>query len=188
MKIVETIKIDTQYSNNYLVIYENRCFLVDCSCDVEDILKHTSHLDFIILTHGHYDHFYTLESIQKYFGCPVFMHKNALEKLTNPMLNASGYFEDNLMCNLPAQCVHFVEEGEGRILDVPVNIFYAFGHTNDSILALVDKNLFVGDFLFKNGYGRTDLPTGNVSEMYKNLRKYLPLRKKYNLWYGHNVC
>lgn len=166
----------------------NGCFLVDCSCRVEDILKYTSRVDFIILTHGHYDHFYTLESVQKYFDCPVYMHQNAYKKLASPVLNASDGFDDNVICNLPAQAIKFVKEGGQALKNIPLEIFYAFGHTDDSILILAENNLFVGDFLFKNGYGRTDLPTGDMSEMYKNLRKYLPFRKKYKLFYGHDVC
>ncbi len=45
------------------------------------------------------------------------------------------------------------------------------GHTSDSKTYYFkdDNVMFVGDFLFKNGIGRMDLPTGSVSDMKKSL-------------------
>ncbi len=168
--------------------YQDSFLLVDCSCGVEDILKYTSKLDAIIITHGHYDHFCSLEQIQSAFNSPVYMHSNAYNKLSNPQLNASCYFSNNIVCNILKKNICNLAEGVNNIANIPVEIMFAFGHTDDSILILIENNLFVGDFLFENGYGRTDLPTGSAEEMYQNLRKYLPLRKKYNLFYGHDSC
>ena len=45
------------------------------------------------------------------------------------------------------------------------------GHTSDSKTFYFknDNIMFVGDFLFKNGIGRCDLPTGNIEEMKKSI-------------------
>ena len=46
------------------------------------------------------------------------------------------------------------------------------GHTSDSLTFYFkeDNIMFVGDFLFNNGVGRCDLPTGNMNEMNKSLK------------------
>lgn len=46
------------------------------------------------------------------------------------------------------------------------------GHTNDSKTFYFEKEkiMFVGDFIFKNSIGRTDLDSGNHDEMMKSLK------------------
>jgi glyoxylase-like metal-dependent hydrolase (beta-lactamase superfamily II) len=51
-----------------------------------------------------------------------------------------------------------------------INVFKTPGHTSDSVCFLYKKILFSGDTLFHNGIGRTDLPTGNESEIKKSLK------------------
>lgn len=179
-------KIHTNLSTNYLVEQNGKVLLVDCACSLQDLQNLTSKLDGIVLTHGHFDHFLTLQQVQEYYSCPVYMHKDAFEKLTTPKLNASDYFNEQIVCNLPQNAVRFVTEGKQEIGGVRAEIFYAFGHTNDSIMLAIDKALFVGDFLFERGYGRADLPTGNFTTMKQSLRKYLPMVKNYTLFYGHD--
>ena len=179
-------KIQTNWSTNYLVEQDGKVLLVDCACELADLQKLTSKLDGIVITHGHFDHFATLEQIQKHYGCLVFIHRDAYAKLANPKLNASDGFNEQIVCYLPQNVVRFVTEGKQHIEGVETEIFFAPGHTNDSILLAIENALFVGDFLFEHGYGRTDLPTGSFAELKQSLRKYLPMIKNYTLFYGHD--
>ncbi len=47
------------------------------------------------------------------------------------------------------------------------------GHTEDSVTYYFknENTMFTGDFLFKNSIGRTDMPTGNISDMQYSLNK-----------------
>ena len=53
-----------------------------------------------------------------------------------------------------------------EVIDTP-------GHTSDSKTYYFKDNniMFVGDFLFRNGIGRMDLPTGSIDDMKKSLDK-----------------
>ena len=56
-------------------------------------------------------------------------------------------------------------------IDFIFEIIDTLGHTSDSktFYFKQEKAMFVGDFLFKNGIGRVDLPTGSALEMRKSL-------------------
>ena len=64
-----------------------------------------------------------------------------------------------------------IVENNYNINDFDFEVINTPGHTSDSKTYYFknDKIMFVGDFLFRNGIGRMDLPTGNSSEMKKSL-------------------
>ena len=70
-----------------------------------------------------------------------------------------------------------LKEGINQIEKFIFEVIYTPGHTNDSICLYFKENniMLVGDFLFKDSIGRTDLG-GNVDDMYKSLVKI----KNYN--------
>ncbi|MBP3920297.1 MAG: MBL fold metallo-hydrolase [Bacilli bacterium] len=64
-----------------------------------------------------------------------------------------------------------LKEGLNKIGDFAFFVVYTMGHTSDSISFYFREYncMFVGDFIFKNSIGRTDLDTGNVDDMKKSL-------------------
>ena len=67
-----------------------------------------------------------------------------------------------------------------EVIDTP-------GHTSDSKTYYFkdDNIMFVGDFLFKDGIGRMDLPTGSVNEMKKSLDKIFTYPSNTVIYPGH---
>ena len=61
------------------------------------------------------------------------------------------------------------------------------GHTSDSKTYYFkdDNIMFVGDFLFKDGIGRMDLPTGSVNEMKKSLDMIFTYPSNTIIYPGH---
>jgi glyoxylase-like metal-dependent hydrolase (beta-lactamase superfamily II) len=60
------------------------------------------------------------------------------------------------------------------------------GHTNCSVCYLLNnENLFSGDTLFKNDFGRYDLPTGDYSELKESLEQLIKLDPKIKVYPGH---
>lgn len=61
------------------------------------------------------------------------------------------------------------------------------GHTSDSIsFYFKEENMmFVGDFVFENSIGRTDLDTGNYKEMKKSIEKLKTYPINTKLYPGH---
>ena len=66
-----------------------------------------------------------------------------------------------------------MDEGVHEIGKFKFEVIYTPGHKEDSICLLFkdDKVMFVGDFIFKDSVGRTDLPGGNSIEMIESIKK-----------------
>ena len=79
-----------------------------------------------------------------------------------------------------------LKEGINNIDKFTFEVIYTKGHTNDSICIYFkeDKVMFVGDFLFKDGIGRTDLG-GNDSDMHNSLIKISKYDKDITILPGH---
>lgn len=79
------------------------------------------------------------------------------------------------------------EEKEYEIGKFKFEIIKTPGHTSDSIsFYFKEENImFVGDFVFENSIGRTDLDSGNNIEMKQSIEKLKTYPKKIRLYPGH---
>ena len=62
------------------------------------------------------------------------------------------------------------------------------GHSKDSVSFFFEENncMFVGDFIFKESIGRTDLPGGDNNDMKESLNKLLTFNESITLYPGHD--
>ena len=67
------------------------------------------------------------------------------------------------------------------------DVIYNPGHTTDSISFYFKKEkiMFVGDFIFADSIGRTDLETGNMKDMQKSLSNIKKIDNNIILYPGH---
>ena len=138
----------------------------------------------IIHTHGHADH----------FGCDALFPnaKIAMHESDGKKINAG---------NADFACLHFFPETElpkvsfflkgGQELDIggmKLEVIHCPGHTGGSICLLLEpgKVLFSGDCLFVDGFGRTDLASGNAQKLVESLKKLQKLGFK-ALFPGHGA-
>jgi len=131
---------------------EETLLILDKIKDMRGILK------YIINTHYHFDHTTANQEIKKATGAKILIHEK--EK---------GYID------FPADI--FLQDNEEIILGEEKILVRNFpGHSEGSICLFVEKIIFTGDLLFKDGYGRTDLVGGSEEDMFKSLdeiRKFL---------------
>lgn len=115
----------------------------------------------ILITHRHLDHVCGLEAIQARFpDIPLYGYDyTRTDDETTPVSLAELSF---------------------RMLHTP-------GHKEDCICYYFesDKVLFTGDTIFKESVGRTDLPGGDINELYKSLARLKTLPGNTNLYPGH---
>ena len=62
---------------------------------------------------------------------------------------------------------------------------YTPGHTGGSCCFLSQDMIFTGDTLFREGAGRTDLPTGDSQELAASLKRILTIEGDLQVLPGH---
>ena len=82
--------------------------------------------------------------------------------------------------------INNLSEGINNISKFKFEVIYTPGHTFDSICLYFkeDNIMFTGDFLFKDGIGRTDLG-GNEIDLYNSLNKIKKYDKDIIIYPGH---
>ncbi len=127
-------------------------------------------IEYLFLTHSHFDHIAGTSYIKDKFQLKVIAHektKIAVENEDSSLILFNMFNKDFVGFDVDI-CIAEEEEISGfEIIPTP-------GHCENS-LTLIDKDQkvgFVGDLFFPNGgLGRTDLPTGDSHELLNSMRK-----------------
>lgn len=185
---VVTLK-NTYYSNTYLVGDEKEVIIIDPSSNIDKIkyaIKSRKLLG-VFLTHGHYDHFKTLNEVLSYYDVKCYLHQEAYKKLSEPRISYAIMFGDENNHQLPFDRVHFLKNNELITFsdDFQIKVLYTPGHTNCSVVYLIDDIMFSGDTLFKGTVGRTDLATSNHYQLFESINQLLNLKTNYVIYPGH---
>ena len=78
-------------------------------------------------------------------------------------------------------------EGNHQIEDFSFEVIYTKGHSATSVTYYFPKEkvMFVGDFIFYENIGRTDLPTGDYKEMIRSIDKIGEYPNDTKIYPGH---
>lgn len=157
---MEIIKVITgTLDENCYVLKENgKCLVVDPGDDypkIKDVIGEDKVLG-VLITHSHFDHIGALRNFLTKRGVKIFKRSNT-------------------------------EEKEYTLGDFKFKGIHTPGHSKDSVSFYFedDKVMFVGDFIFKDSIGRTDLPGGNSTEMQDSIKKIKEYPKDIVLYPGH---
>ena len=187
-------------TNCYVVSDEQQILLVDPACSneyeqqqlltyIENQKSKIKNLQLsIVATHGHLDHLWGAAWACEKWNTPVLMHEADI-----PMAKAMQQQYDLFGIRAKAQPFpiedikskiinHKFEKSNFQLLSTP-------GHTPGSVCFYFpeDKVLFSGDTLFHMGYGRTDLPGGNYSQLMNSLDLLFSLPPETVVYPGHGA-
>jgi glyoxylase-like metal-dependent hydrolase (beta-lactamase superfamily II) len=181
---VETIVNGIIGNNTYLVMNDkNEAILIDPSSGVEKIAdtisQYNCKVKYILLTHGHYDHFWGLDPLQREYGAEVLIHNSVKDYLKKPELNlsvTSAVTRKNAIVSYVKP--RGIKEGDLNLEGFNVYAFYNPGHTKGCTSFIFDNEfMFSGDFIFKNTIGRTDFFDSNLKSLKDNIQR---LTEKYD--------
>jgi glyoxylase-like metal-dependent hydrolase (beta-lactamase superfamily II) len=146
--------------------------------EIEPILKQTGcRLVELWLTHGHWDHTQGAAEVVRQSGVKVRAHRDDQPLIEDPELTKRFMGED---LRLEAVKVNdWVVQGEKlHVLGSEVEVRHVPGHCPGNVLFYFAGSkerraagaAFVGDALFANSIGRTDLPGGSFEVLEKAIR------------------
>jgi glyoxylase-like metal-dependent hydrolase (beta-lactamase superfamily II) len=162
---------------NCTVVYsDGEATVIDPGAEAEriaDFLKETGlKLKYILLTHGHVDHFGAAERLRELTSkAPLFVHEGDLFLLKDELWPG---FASYLGASLNPSVEGFLREGlTFNVGKLELKVFETPGHSPGSVVFDVPRlNLLVaGDLLFRSSVGRWDLPGGNLEELRNSLRR-----------------
>ncbi len=184
--LIKKIKIGEIGTNCYIVKNSKRCFVIDPADEVDEIFRKIGrlNLEFILLTHGHFDHVLAVEDIhKKYPNIPVYIGKFDKELLRN--LSEQKYYSTKELKDLSLS-VRIVSDGDRiKFGDNKIKVIETPGHSFGSVCYLLGNHLFSGDTLFYHTIGRTDFWTSDPSSMQQSLKKLSKLPTKTKIYPGH---
>jgi glyoxylase-like metal-dependent hydrolase (beta-lactamase superfamily II) len=143
-----------------------RAAVVDPSPDPQNCFKEVLEsglaVDYVINTHGHFDHTSGNDFFKNKFSARLVTHKSC--------------HHDDLG----------VEDGQTISLgELTLSIIHTPGHSNDSICILVNNDLITGDTLFVGKVGGTSTRDSALQE-FESLKKLVVLDPSIRIWPGHN--
>ena len=174
--------------NVYLIIDENKAFIVDPGGNYDELIKtiKDDNLEVIgiLLTHAHVDHTFLIGK----FSCPIYLHEKEVDVLRYS--NISLYDSFSLDMPFVFKELNIIKVKDNDIIklnDKEIKVIHTPGHTKGSVCYLYDNKLFSGDTLFKESCGRCDLPTGSEIDMAKSLVKLIDnLDESVKVYPGHD--
>ncbi len=178
-------------ANNYLVYdKDSKCaLLIDCAGSNEEIFsfiqKEELNLEYILITHAHFDHCMGLKEFkQKFPNVKVLMAK-ADEELYKNLAVQCDLFGHRRVDGIKID--EFIDETKKiEFCGQEIEVIATPGHSAGSVCYLIEDNLFSGDTLFYEEIGRCDLPTGNFKEIEHSIKeKLFKLEDKIKVFTGH---
>ena len=175
-------------TNSYYVSYNDKGYLIDAPDGIGKWIRELKtegySLDYILLTHGHFDHVMGLEEVLSIFpDAEVYIaaeDENLVQEGNKEILSSFGI--PLSLYSIPSPFVyHDYSSSIG-----PFKVIKTPGHTKGgACLYMEEENiLFSGDTLFEDGEGRTDLG-GAWIELVKSLKHLALLPENTTVVPGH---
>ena len=187
---IETITVGPFGMNSYLVSdpVTSEAIFIDPGTETKRLIEKVEgqqlKLKYIAITHCHIDHIADSIVIQEHFNMPLYIHEEELpllESLPEQALRLGLSFT-----GIP-KTVIFIKDGDSMTIGkYKAKILHTPGHSPGGISLLFDGHIFVGDLLFKDSIGRSDLYRGNIHELLNSIKtKVLILDDKTKVYPGH---
>jgi len=187
---IETITVGAFAMNCYLLFDDEskNAVFIDPGMEADRLIRRVEDLDlnlnYIINTHAHIDHAAEAGIVQKHFDVDFYLHREELP-LLDALPDQAKMF--GIKVGVIPSVTNYVNDGEEiRLGDYRGKVLHTPGHSPGSISIYWGSDLFVGDCLFMDSIGRTDLYKGDYNQLINSIRtKLLTLPEATKVYSGH---
>lgn len=187
---VQSLIVGQLQTNCYLVFdpKTRETLIIDPGDDGDYIIRKIRDLELkptmILVTHGHFDHVLAVTELKLAFNIPLLMHKDDLPILKR-VQKTTKYFTGS-QTDPPTMPDKFIKDGDLITFGKEkLKVIAAPGHTPGGVAFYGSGNLFSGDTLFADGFGRTDFSYASKADLEKSITKILKLPKNTVVYPGH---
>jgi len=141
-------------------------------------------IEAIVLTHAHVDHVDGLAGAKRETGVPIYLHPDDTRLYEAAPMQAEWF--GLRMEPLPPVDHPLAHGGTVQVGECTLAVRHAPGHAPGHVILVGDGVALVGDVIFLNSIGRTDLPGGDLPTLMKSIREQvLTLPDDTALYNGH---
>jgi hydroxyacylglutathione hydrolase len=165
-------------TNCYIAIIEGKDFIIDPGVGATQwVLDNITNPVAILNTHGHFDHVWSNDELQKKLKIPLYTPKGDV------MLLSSSDWMPGLPPSTPD--VEVEPNQEFDFDGVKVKFHHFPGHCPGCSMIEIADAIFSGDFIFERSIGRCDFPYSSSEDMKASLQRFKKLDFDKTLYPGH---
>ncbi len=184
---IESLQVGPIRTNCYILYDETAkvCAVIDPGDEGDRIAaaveKSGCSLQYVLLTHGHFDHFTGLAALLQHYDVPVYIQpKDAMEQDDGNEYSVRFPRLDD------AHQRWYGDGDELQLGSLTIRVMETPGHSQGSVCLVVGDVIFSGDTLFRSSCGRTDLPGGDYRAILESLGRLGRLEGDYHVYPGHD--
>ena len=168
-------------TNCYILADEKKIAVIDPGDEAERILEVLEEtegtVEYILLTHGHYDHTTAVPELHKALPeAKIYIHQADANGAGSRLFPLAGQVDGLLL----------YDEGDSLPLgSLTIEVLHTPGHSKGSVTLRAGDVLFTGDTLFAGSMGRTDLSGGDEGEIMASLKRLGELEGSFTVCPGH---
>lgn len=188
---IEKITCGIIENNNYILIKNNDCLIIDLSDfdRIDEFIK-SSKLNVlgVLLTHTHWDHLLGVEKFIDKYKVPVYISSNRPNYIMDANFDYTiKKYGIKIKFDIDKIDLRYLDEGKQNIGNFEFFVIDTPGHTACSIVYyfLKEKAMFTGDFLFKKTIGITNTQLSSKEKMKESLIKIKEYTGDINIYTGH---
>ena len=191
--IIKSLPVGPIMANCYILGCEETAaaVVIDPGDDVDKILLALAEskltVNYIINTHGHFDHVGGNRQLKEATGADILIHAGDAPMLGHLKEAAASF---GLSSDTSPAPDRLLEDGDSLSFGkITLQVLYTPGHSPGGIslyIPGVPGAVFVGDTLFAGSIGRTDLPGGNFDILKRSIHdKLFVLPEAVTVYPGH---
>lgn len=183
-------KVGPLGANCYLMYNEteSKGILFDCGdkpAVIESMVsKNGVNVEYIILTHGHFDHIMAVSECAKRYNAKIIMHKDDVEWID---ILKSGQYKPIFasVFNKFEPDILIENDCKMELCGLKIEFICTPGHSKGSMCIKCQDVIISGDTLFREEIGRCDFHGGDYNEMLRSLKKISEITKECIVLPGH---